>query len=100
MTEKNLNPSDAADLGRWHTRAREVRITSDGLITERESQLLALAEEGLLNGEIALKMGVEVRVIDNYVSNIRHKINQRGRALPTRDLLEWILRNQSKESKR
>ena len=51
-------------------------------LTNRESDIMALIEEGLSNKEIARKLGIEVATVKNHVHNILEKlhVHRRGEA--------------------
>lgn len=51
-----------------------------GLLSRRESEVLALVAEGLTNAEIAARLFISTKTAEHHVSNILMKLHLRGRA--------------------
>jgi len=58
-----------------------VRATGagDGSLTEREREVAALGREGLSNRDIAGRLGVSIRTVENHMSRALHKLGYRAR---------------------
>jgi DNA-binding CsgD family transcriptional regulator len=93
---KKWEELNAEHHGRLARRARKVRVVCT-FVSERESQVLALSELGMTNGEIAEVFGISIRTVDNHASSARHKLHA-PRTLRLADLLEYTLRNEAKNA--
>jgi DNA-binding NarL/FixJ family response regulator len=49
-------------------------------LTKREQQIVDLIAQGLINREIATRLGIELCTVKNHVHNILHKLGVTGRA--------------------
>ena len=57
-----------------------------GCLTKRESEIVALIEEGLSNKEIAIRLHVEISTVKNHVHNILDKLQLPNRHSAVRHL--------------
>jgi len=66
---------------------------SDGfeysLLSERELQVLELVAAGLTNHDIAQKLDISKRTVDNHISNILTKTKSENRVALVRWALAW-----------
>lgn len=58
---------------------RSGRGSTDGRLTAREHEVVALVAEGLTNAGIAQLLGVSVRTVDAHVEHVRTKLGVRSR---------------------
>ncbi|MEB3361241.1 MAG: response regulator transcription factor [Synechococcaceae cyanobacterium] len=58
-------------------------------LSQRELEIIELVATGLTNQEIALKLTISKRTVDNHVSNIFNKTGARNRVA----LLNWAMDN-------
>jgi DNA-binding NarL/FixJ family response regulator len=65
-----------------HVRALAIRgeISSDASLTPREIEIAQLIERGLMNKEIASRLGIELPTVKNHVHRILEKLGARRRA--------------------
>jgi DNA-binding NarL/FixJ family response regulator len=63
-----------------------------GGLTDREVQVFELIGRGLTTGGIADQLGVSVKTIETYRSNIKTKLNLRDVAALVRYAATWIER--------
>jgi two-component system nitrate/nitrite response regulator NarL len=61
-------------------REREPGDESRERLTSRETQIVALVDEGLSNKEIARRLGIELSTVKNHVHNIIEKLHVSGRS--------------------
>jgi DNA-binding CsgD family transcriptional regulator len=66
----------------------DLGLTRSGL-SERELEIIELVATGLTNQEIALKLMISKRTVDNHVSNIFTKTGAKNRVA----LLNWAMDN-------
>ena len=66
----------------------DLGLTRTGL-SEREIEIIELVATGLTNQEIALKLMISKRTVDNHVSNIFTKTGAKNRVA----LLNWAMDN-------
>jgi DNA-binding CsgD family transcriptional regulator len=67
--------NDAQDLGVL----LETTETSDHNLSHRETEVLALAAEGLTNKEIAYRLGISDRTVQFHMNSIFNKTNTNSR---------------------
>ncbi|MBF2088173.1 MAG: response regulator transcription factor [Synechococcales cyanobacterium K44_A2020_017] len=60
-----------------------------GVLSERELQIVDLVASGLTNQEIAEKLEISKRTVDNHVSNILTKTATGNRVALVRWALQW-----------
>jgi DNA-binding NarL/FixJ family response regulator len=58
-------------------------------LSERELQILDLVAAGLTNQEIADRLAISKRTVDNHISNILHKTGTDNRVALVRWALQW-----------
>lgn len=58
-------------------------------LSERELQIIDLVAAGLTNQEIALKLEISKRTVDNHISNILTKTKTENRVALLRWALHW-----------
>ncbi|MFN4279296.1 helix-turn-helix domain-containing protein [Thermosynechococcus sp.] len=59
------------------------------LLSERELQILELVATGLTNQDIAAKLDISKRTVDNHISNILMKTKTENRVALVRWALAW-----------
>lgn len=64
------------------------RLTQ-GVLSERELQIVELVTVGLTNQEIAEKLDISKRTVDNHISNILTKTKTSNRVELVRWALQW-----------
>jgi DNA-binding CsgD family transcriptional regulator len=62
---------------------------ASGLLSERELQVIELVAVGLTNQEIAEKLEISKRTVDNHISNILTKTETGNRVALVRWALQW-----------
>ena len=62
---------------------------SAGALSERELQIVELVASGLTNQEIAEKLEISKRTVDNHISNILTKTATGNRVALVRWALQW-----------
>jgi len=60
-----------------------------GTLSERELQIVELVAAGLTNQEIAEKLEISKRTVDNHISNILTKTGTENRVALVRWALQW-----------
>ncbi|HEY9640827.1 MAG TPA: response regulator transcription factor [Coleofasciculaceae cyanobacterium] len=60
-----------------------------GVLSERELQIVELVAAGLTNQEIAEKLEISKRTVDNHISNILTKTGTGNRVALVRWALQW-----------
>jgi DNA-binding CsgD family transcriptional regulator len=60
-----------------------------GALSERELQVIELVAAGLTNQEIAEKLEISKRTVDNHISNILTKTETENRVALVRWALQW-----------
>ena len=81
-------PSDAAAYSDWIAQASSPRCIVNEL-SGREIEIIELVAEGLTNQEIAERLTISKRTVDNHVSNIFTKTGAKNRVA----LLNWAMDN-------
>lgn len=56
-----------------------VATAADEPLTDREREVAALGREGLSNRDIAVRLGLSVRTVENHMSRALHKLGYRSR---------------------
>ncbi len=65
-------------------------ITNSSIaLSERELQVIELVAAGLTNQDIALKLAISKRTVDNHISNILTKTKTDNRVSLVRWALQW-----------
>ncbi len=59
------------------------------VLSDRELQVIELVAAGLTNQEIAEKLEISKRTVDNHVSNILNKTSTENRVALVRWALQW-----------
>jgi len=77
-------------LSRLACRSSESGASNTMNLTKRETEIVALIEEGLSNKEIAVRLHVEISTVKNHVHNILDKLQ-----LPNRHLAVQYLRERN-----
>ncbi|MBI4782643.1 MAG: response regulator transcription factor [Oscillatoriophycideae cyanobacterium NC_groundwater_1537_Pr4_S-0.65um_50_18] len=62
---------------------------NSGVLSERELQIVELVAAGLTNQEIAEKLEISKRTVDNHISNILTKTSTGNRVALVRWALQW-----------
>jgi DNA-binding NarL/FixJ family response regulator len=62
---------------------------NSGALSERELQIVELVAAGLTNQEIAEKLEISKRTVDNHISNILTKTSTGNRVALVRWALQW-----------
>lgn len=62
---------------------------TSGSLSERELQIVELVTDGLTNQEIAEKLEISKRTVDNHISNILTKTTTANRVALVRWALQW-----------
>jgi DNA-binding NarL/FixJ family response regulator len=85
MSDRSSQASGApqAAAGRSHDDLRGGRAD----LSERELEIIELVAEGLTNQEIAVRLTISKRTVDNHVSNIFTKTGAKNRVA----LLNWAM---------
>ena len=73
----------APDLARVDGLRTSAAASSDGTLTSRERQILALIARGMTNRAIADALTISDRTVDRHVSNILTKLDLPSRAAAT-----------------
>lgn len=60
-----------------------------GSLSERELQVIELVAAGLTNEQIAEKLEISKRTVDNHISNILTKTDTKNRVALVRWALQW-----------
>jgi DNA-binding NarL/FixJ family response regulator len=60
-----------------------------GVLSERELQIVELVASGLTNQEIAEKLEISKRTVDNHISNVLTKTGTGNRVALVRWALQW-----------
>ncbi len=58
-------------------------------LSDRELQVIGLVADGLTNQEIAEKLEISKRTVDNHISNILNKTQTENRVALVRWALQW-----------
>lgn len=58
-------------------------------LSERELQVIELIADGLTNQDIAEKLAISKRTVDNHISNILEKTSTNNRVALVRWALQW-----------
>jgi DNA-binding NarL/FixJ family response regulator len=69
------------------TTGTETQVT--GTLSDRELQIVELVAAGLTNQEIAEKLAISKRTVDNHISNILTKTATGNRVALVRWALQW-----------
>lgn len=72
-----LHPSVAV---RWRTRGREPMPRGDDDLTQRESEIIRHMADGATSKEIARRLGLSVKTVENHRANILGKLQARNAA--------------------
>ncbi|HEY9906226.1 MAG TPA: response regulator transcription factor [Thermosynechococcaceae cyanobacterium] len=62
---------------------------AQSVLSERELQVIELVADGLTNQEIAGKLEISKRTVDNHISNILDKTETDNRVALVRWALQW-----------
>lgn len=62
---------------------------ANGVLSERELEVIELVAAGLTNQEIAEKLEISKRTVDNHISNILTKTSTDNRVALVRWALQW-----------
>jgi DNA-binding NarL/FixJ family response regulator len=62
---------------------------AQNVLSERELQVIELVADGLTNQEIAEKLEISKRTVDNHISNILTKTDTDNRVALVRWALQW-----------
>ena len=62
-------------------------------LTAREREVLTHIAEGLLNKQIADKLGIGVRTIETHREHIKEKLELKNTAELTQHAVQWVLEN-------
>ena len=65
------------------------QMSSQGVLSERELQIVELVAAGLTNQEISEKLAISKRTVDNHISNILTKTDTGNRVALVRWALQW-----------
>jgi len=66
-----------------------VITNSSVVLSERELQVIELVAAGLINQDIAIKLAISKRTVDNHISNILTKTKTDNRVSLVRWALQW-----------
>jgi DNA-binding NarL/FixJ family response regulator len=66
-----------------------VESQASGILSERELEVIELVAAGLTNQEIAEKLEISKRTVDNHISNILTKTGTDNRVALVRWALQW-----------
>lgn len=58
-------------------------------LSERELQIIELVAKGLTNADIALRLDISKRTVDNHISNVLKKTKTDNRVALVRWALQW-----------
>jgi len=58
-------------------------------LSDRELQVIELVAQGLTNQDIAARLDISKRTVDNHISNILHKTQTENRVSLVRWALQW-----------
>lgn len=64
-------------------------VRSPGHLSDREIQIVELVAAGLTNQDIAAKLEISKRTVDNHISNVLTKTATGNRVALVRWALEW-----------
>lgn len=67
----------------------ESQVQAQAPLSERELQVIELVAVGLTNQEIAEKLEISKRTVDNHISNILTKTETENRVALVRWALQW-----------
>lgn len=67
----------------------QLKSKSDITLSERELQVIELVASGLTNQDIALRLEISKRTVDNHISNILTKTHTGNRVALVRWALQW-----------
>lgn len=65
------------------------KVNQSASLSEREIEILELVATGLTNYDIAEKLEISKRTVDNHISNILKKTNTDNRVELVRWALQW-----------
>ncbi|BAW96350.1 transcriptional regulator protein, LuxR family [[Synechococcus] sp. NIES-970] len=65
------------------------KTASEAALSEREIEIVDLVAEGLTNHEIAARLEISKRTVDNHISNILTKTATDNRVSLVRWALQW-----------
>lgn len=65
------------------------QMSSQGVLSERELQIVELVAAGMTNQEISEKLAISKRTVDNHISNILTKTATGNRVALVRWALQW-----------
>jgi DNA-binding NarL/FixJ family response regulator len=65
------------------------KTASEAALSEREVEIVDLVAEGLTNNEIAARLDISKRTVDNHISNILTKTATDNRVSLVRWALQW-----------
>ncbi len=88
MRQRSLITVGIQGLGAWMSDRYDLGELRSSL-SERELEIIELVATGLTNQEIALKLMISKRTVDNHVSNIFTKTGAKNRV----GLLNWAMDN-------
>jgi DNA-binding CsgD family transcriptional regulator len=66
-----------------------IEVKATGTLSDRELQIVELVAGGLTNQEIAEKLEISKRTVDNHISNILDKTATGNRVALVRWALQW-----------
>jgi DNA-binding NarL/FixJ family response regulator len=81
--------SAAADLVRRYPEISPTREASQPLLTVREREILGLVGRGLTDREIAERLALSIRTVQNHLAAVRRKTGLRRRA----ELVSWAIKH-------
>jgi DNA-binding NarL/FixJ family response regulator len=67
----------------------QLKSKSEITLSERELQVIELVASGLTNQDIALRLEISKRTVDNHISNILTKTHTGNRVALVRWALQW-----------
>ena len=67
----------------------ESQVQAQAPLSERELQVIELVAAGLTNQDIAVKLEISKRTVDNHISNILTKTETDNRVALVRWALQW-----------
>jgi DNA-binding NarL/FixJ family response regulator len=65
------------------------KVQTSANLSDREVEIITLIAEGLTNEDIANKLDISKRTVDNHISNILRKTNTDNRVSLVRWALQW-----------